>query len=211
MNDTETAELRFDRYERGVKVKPVKEKTIMDDNEIVELLYNRDERGVKAAQDKFSKLVKNVCRGILRSPEEAEQCANDTLLKLWEAIPPDRPENLTGYICKIARRLTLNQLRYNTAKMRNSDLLTELDECIPSDCSVEKQAELSEVTEVLNVWLRSLPEKQQTLFTLRYFYAYGVKEAAKACGMSKTAATTALMRLRDSLKQYLTERGVYYD
>lgn len=197
--------------ERREKIKPIKEKIIMDDREIVELLYNRDERGVKAAQDKFSKLVMNVCRGLLRSKEEAEQCANDTLLKLWESIPPDRPENLTGYVCKIARRLTLNRLRYNTAQMRNSDLLTELDECFPGNYSVEKQADYSELTKTLNIWLRSLPEKQQRLFTLRYFYAYGVKEAAQACGMSKTAATTALMRLRESLKKFLTERGFYYD
>lgn len=209
MNDNKTIEL-YSRGEPGTKT-PVKEKNIMDDKEIVELLYNRDERGVKAVQDKFSKLVMNVCRGILRSDEEAEQCANDTLLRVWESIPPDRPENLTGYIAKIARHLTLNRLRYDTAHKRNSDLLTELDECIPSDCSVERQAELSELTAVINEWLRALPDKQQRLFTLRYFYAYGVKEAAKACGMSKTAATTALMRLRGSLKKYLTERGVYND
>ena len=210
MNDNKIIELPYSRGERGAKV-TVKEKIIMDDKEIVELLYNRDERGVKAVQDKFSKLVMNVCRGILRSGEEAEQCANDTLLKLWESIPPDRPENLTGYIAKIARRITLNRLRYDTAQKRNSDLLTELDECIPSDCSVERQAELSELTAAINEWLRGLPDNQQRLFTLRYFYTYGVKEAAKACDMSKTAATTALMRLRESLKKYLTERGVYND
>ena len=207
MSDEKAIELP---YCRNAKVNPIKENIIMDDREIVELLYNRDERGVKAAQEKFSKLVMNVCRGILHSPEEAEQCANDTLLRLWESIPPDCPENLTGYICKIARRLALNRLRYKTAQMRNSDLLTELEECLPDNYSVEKQAELSELTETLNVWLRGLPEKQQTLFTLRYFYAYGVKEAAQVCGMSKTAATTALMRLRGSLKKHLTERGFYY-
>lgn len=206
MNDNKILELPYSH----AKV-PVKEKRIMDDKEIVELLYNRNEQGVKAAQDKFSKLVMNVCRGILHSNEEAEQCANDTLLKLWESIPPDRPENLTGYIAKMARRITLNRLRFDTAQKRNSDLLTELDECIPSDCSVESQAELSELTSAINDWLRTLSEKQQRLFTLRYFYTYGVKEAAKACNMSKTAATTALMRLRESLKKYLTERGVYND
>ena len=208
MNDNKTIELP---YSRGARVDPVKEKTAMDDSEIVELLYNRDELGVKAAQDKFKKLVMNICRGILKSNEDAEQCANDTLLRLWEAIPPDRPENLTGYICKIARRLTLNKLRYDSAQMRNSGLLAELDECIPSGYSVEQKAEQSELNEMLNEWLRGLPEKQQTLFTLRYFYAYGVKEAAKACGISKTAATTALMRLRESLKNYLSERGIYHD
>ena len=181
----------------------------MNDNEIVELLYDRDERGVKAAQEKFSRLIKSICRRILRSEDEAEQCANDTLMRLWEAIPPDRPRDLTGYVAKIARRLTLNKLRYNTAKMRDSDLLDELSECTPSGYSVERQAELSELTAALNEWLRTLPEKQRLLFTLRYFYSYGVKEAANICGMSKTAATTAFMRLRGALKNYLTERGLF--
>lgn len=202
-------------YEKAAKLPPtlenVKEKAVSDDERIIELLSRRDEQGLKAARDKFSKLIMSICRKILRSDEDAEQCANDTLLKVWESIPPDRPDNLTGYICKIARRLTLNKLRYDTAKMRNSDLLTELDECIPSDCSVERQAEMTELSEALDEWLRKLPEKQQRLFTLRYFYTYGVKEAAKACGMSKTAATTALMRLREQLKKHLSERGIYHD
>ena len=201
-------------YEKAVELPPrgiVKEKAVSDDDRIVEQLYNRDERGLKAAQDKFSKLIMSICRRILRSDEDAKQCANDTLMKVWESIPPDCPDNLTGYICKIARRLALNKLRYNTAKMRDSDLLTELDESIPSMCSVERQVEMNELSEALNEWLRRLPEKQQKLFTLRYFYTYGVKEAAKACGMSKTAATTALMRLRETLKAYLLERGIYHD
>lgn len=184
----------------------------MDDNEIVELLYNKDEKGVKAARDKFSGLISRICGGILRSKQDAEECANDTLLKLWEAIPPERPENLTGYICKIARRLTLNRLRYNTSAMRNSDLLTELDECLPADVrSVEERAELSELSNTINEWLRGQSEKQRRLFTLRYFYMMSVKEAARDCKMSKTAATTALMRLRESLKKFLSERGMFYD
>ncbi len=183
----------------------------MDDKEIVELLYNKDEKGVKAARDKFSGLISRICNGILRSAQDAEECANDTLLKLWEAIPPERPENLTGYICKIARRLTLNRLRYNMSAMRNSDLLTELDECLPDAYSVEEHAELSELSDTINEWLRGLPEKQRRLFTLRYFYMTSVKEAAHDCKMSKTAATTALMRLRESLKKFLSERGMFYD
>ncbi|MDE7397914.1 MAG: hypothetical protein K2N06_00145 [Oscillospiraceae bacterium] len=56
-----------------------------------------------------------------------------------------------------------------------------------------------------------MPEKQQRLFTLRYFYMYSIKDAAKQCLMSQTAATTALLRLRGALKSYLIERGMYYE
>lgn len=181
----------------------------MTDEEITELLTNRDQNGLSELKAKYQKLILKICRGCLRSAEDAEECVGDTLLAVWGQIPPDRPENLTGYICRIARRKAVDKLRYNTAAIRNSDLLTELDECLPSGFSIEEEAEKSELKEMLNDWLNSLDERQRKLFTLRYFFMNTVKDAAKACSMSCTAATTALSRLRVSLKKYLTERGMF--
>ena len=95
----------------------------MEDEKITELLTNRDQSGLAALKAKYGKLILKVCRGFLRS-EDAEECANDTLLAVWERIPPDRPDNLTAYICKIARRKTIDRLRYNTAAMRSPELMT---------------------------------------------------------------------------------------
>lgn len=183
----------------------------MTDNEITELLTNRDQRGLSELKTKYQKLILKVCRDCLRSAEDAEECANDTVLTLWEKIPPDRPENLAGYICRIARRKAVDKLRYNTAAIRNSDLLTELDECLPSEFSIEEEAEKSELRKMLNDWLKTLDKRQRKLFTLRYFFMNTAKDAARACSMTPTAATTALSRLRASLKKYLTERGLFYE
>lgn len=181
----------------------------MTDNEIIELLESRSEKGLSELSKKFTKLIMKITRGILSSQTDAEECANDTLLAVWNAIPPDKPDNLTAYICKIARRKTINRLRYNTAPIRNTDLLTELDECLPSNArSVEKAAELSELTEALNGWLDTLSEQHKRLFMERYFNAQTIKDAAKACSMSLTAATSALSRMRASLKAYLDERSL---
>ncbi|MCM1164700.1 MAG: sigma-70 family RNA polymerase sigma factor [Lachnospiraceae bacterium] len=183
----------------------------MEDEKITELLTNRDQSGLAALKAKYSRLILKVCRGFLRSPEDAEECANDTLLAVWEKIPPDRPENLAAYICKIARRRAVDKLRYNTAAMRSTELMTELDECLPSRYSTEDEAEKAELSAALNEWLKSLDERRRRLFTLRYFYMRSAKDAAKACSMTPTAATTALARLRASLKQYLIERGLFYE
>ena len=183
----------------------------MEDVKITQLLTSRDQTGLSELKRKYNRLILKVCRGILRSPEDAEECANDTLLAVWESIPPDRPDNLTAYVCKIARRKTIDKLRYNTAAMRSTELLTELDECLPSGYSTEDEAEKAELSAALNEWLRSLDERQQKLFTLRYFYMRTAKDAAKACSMTPTAATTALARLRGSLKKYLVERGLFYE
>lgn len=180
----------------------------MDDNEIIRLLENRSEKGLSELSKKFSRLIMKITRGILTSQTDAEECCNDTLLAVWENIPPDKPNNLAAYVCKIARRKTINRLRYNTAPMRNSDLLTELNECLPSVSSVENAAELSELTQALNDWLDTLGGNHKRLFMERYFYAQTINDAAKSCSMSLTAATTALSRMRNSLKEYLQERSL---
>lgn len=179
----------------------------MDDAVIANKLANRDQSGLRELKSKYGRLIASVCRSVLKSPQDIEEVENDVLYAVWEGIPRDDPENLTAYICRIARRRAVDKLRYNTAAVRNSDLLTELDECLPSGCSPEDSAEKAELAEAMNEWLRSLDEKQRKLFTLRYFYMYSTKEAAKACSMSQTAVTTALSRLRGSLKKYLIERG----
>ncbi len=181
----------------------------MEDVKITELLTSRDQAGLAELKLKYNRLILKVCRGILRSPEDAEECANDTLYAVWNSIPPENPDDLKAYICRIARRKAINRFHYNTAAMRNADLLTELDECVPSGYSVEDSAERAELTAALNDWLGTLDEKKRGLFIRRYFYMLSVKETAKACSMSCTAATTALLRLRESLKEYLTERKMF--
>lgn len=183
----------------------------MEDAVILKKLSSRDQSGLSELKAKHGRLIKTVCRSILKSPQDVEEAENDVLLAAWESIPRDNPENLTAYICKLARRISINKLRYNTAAVRNSDLLTELDECLPSGYSTEDAAENAELSEALNSWLRQQSVKQQRLFVLRYFYMQTTKEAAKACSMSQTAVTTALARLRASLKQYLIERGMFYE
>ena len=182
-----------------------------EDEKITALLTERSEQGLSALKSKYYRLILKVSRGILRSPEDAEEVTNDTLLAVWEGIPLDKPQNLKAYVCRIARRKAIDKLRYNKAAVRNADLLTELDECLPASYSVEDSAERAELAAALNDWLQTLDETKRQLFTLRYFYMETVKTAAKSCKMSETAASTALRRLRENLKKYLIERGLFYD
>ncbi len=183
----------------------------MEDAAIMNKLENRDRSGLDEIKSKYGRLILNVIRGVLKNPQDIEEVENDVLFALWEKLQSQAPDNLTAFICKIARRKAVDRLRYNTAAIRNSDLLTELDECLPSGYSPEDEAEKAELSRALNDWLRSQNEKQRKLFTLRYFYMNSVKEAAKGCSMSVTAATSALSRMRGSLKKYLIERGMFYE
>lgn len=181
----------------------------MEDIMMTELLYNRDEKGLAELKRRHYRLMMKIARGILKSPEDAEEAVNDALLAVWESIPPEKPEKLLPYVCRIVRRKAIDRLRYNKAAARDESLLTELDECIPEGSSIEDAAEKAELAAALNAWVKTLPEDRQKLFVCRYFSMYSVKDAAHEAGMSVTAATTALMRMRTQLKHYLVERGFY--
>lgn len=183
----------------------------MEDTKITELLFKKNEDGLSALKSKYGKLMMKLCRGLLKSSEDAEEVFNDSLLAVWESIPPARPDNLKAYVCKISRRQSVSRLRYNTAKMRSTDLLTELDECVPFGYTPESAAEEAELSRAINDWLKSQSERSQKLFALRYFYSETVKSAARACSMTENAGAAALMRMRKSLKSYLIERGMFYE
>ena len=181
----------------------------MEDTMMTELMFKRDEKGLAELKKKYSRLLMKITRGILKSPEDAEECVNDALYAVWNSIPPDKPEKLLPYICKIARRKAIDRLRYNKAAARDSDLLTELDDCIPSGCDIQNTAEIAELASAINAWVKTLSKKHQKLFVLRYFSMYEIKEAAHGAGMTVTAATTALSRMKVSLKEYLIKGGFF--
>lgn len=182
----------------------------MEDAMMTELLYNRNEKGLAELKQKHYRLMMKIACGILSSPEDAEECVNDALLAVWESIPPEKPEKLLPYVCRITRRKAIDRLRYNSAAARDPKLLAELDECIPANGgSIEEAAEKAELAAAVNAWAKTLSGKHQKLFVLRYFSMYGIKEAAREAGMSVTAATSALSRMRASLKDYLIKGGFF--
>ena len=66
----------------------------MDDKEIIDLFLSRNERAIKETDNRYGVFSRNLSYQILNSHEDAEECVNDSYLKLWETIPPTVPESL---------------------------------------------------------------------------------------------------------------------
>ena len=98
----------------------VTERSIMDDNRIIELLFERAENALDEVSHKYSRLYKGIIREVLSDEYDVEECGNDVLLAVWNTIPPNRPNSLPSYICKIARRIGINRFKYNTRQKRNT-------------------------------------------------------------------------------------------
>ena len=177
----------------------------MTDHEIIELFFARDEGAIRETDKKYGAYCMSIAQNILKSTPDAEECVNDTYLKTWNTIPPERPHVLKAFLACIVRRLSLN--RYNswhTAKRdRNLEVaFEELSETIPM-----RDEEAGELTRLLNEFLESLDMVERRILVRRYWYAMTPARIAELEGISRNAVNLRISKTRNKLRLFLEERG----
>lgn len=184
----------------------------MDDKKIISLFMRRSENAVKYLADKYEKLICSVIRQIISDKEDAKECLNDTYLSVWNSIPPNCPEYLSAYVCKVAKNISLKRYRNETALKRNKNFQCTLDEIgqVLIDSEVEHMMEAEEVGRYINEFLNTLNSTDRTLFVNRYWFSYSNKQLAQMYQIKEKHVSVKLLRIREKLKLYLKERG-YYD
>lgn len=184
----------------------------MDDNRIIELLFERAENALDEVSHKYSRLYKGIIREVLSDECDIDECANDVLLAVWNTIPPNRPNSLSAYICKIARRIGINRFKYNTRQKRNTGyivMLSEFDDCLPAEEPIDDSDERSEIIRsVFSDFLRSLDPETEILFVRRYMYLESVVELAQRFELDENRISVKLYRARKKLKKVLEKEGI---
>lgn len=184
----------------------------MKDDEIIALFWERNEKAITAAADKYGRYCHSISYNILHSNNDAEECVNDTYLGAWKSIPPQRPDRLAAYLGKITRNLSINRFKQYTAEKRGYGqtelVLSELEDCISAETSVEQMIEEMTLTKSINQFLLAQPEQKRNIFIRRYWYLYSIRDIAKAYGMSESKAASLLFRMRNALKAHLEKEGI---
>lgn len=182
----------------------------MDDREIVELYFARDERAIAETDRAHGAPCRAVARGIVGTREDAEECVNDTYLRVWNAVPPERPVRLRAYLLKICRRLALGRYAQKTAQKRGGGeveaVLDELGDVVGAE-SAERVFEYAELVRAIDGFVLGLPPNEAALFIRRYFYCESVGSAAASLGVTEGSAAVSLHRIRGKLRVRLSEMG----
>lgn len=177
----------------------------MKDHEIIELYFARNEQAITETDKKYGAYCHSIAQNILKSTPDAEECVNDTYLRAWNAIPPERPHGLKVFLGCIVRRLSLDRYRsWHTAK-RDKNLEVAFEEL--SECVAMRDEDSSVLRELLNEFLGSLAPKDRITFMRRYWYAMTPAQIAKLEKVSVNAVTVRLYKTRNKLRDFLAERG----
>ncbi len=181
----------------------------MDDKQMIELYFARDERALEETARRYGRFCHYVVRQILPNDADADEIVNDTYLKAWNTIPPQRPKSLKTYLAMIANQLALNRYYADTRQKRGGfsvdKALEELDELI-SD-GADSMADEVALSQALNKFLGTLDERARNIFVLRYWYVSPVKDIAKEYGVKVSYVTVSLLRTRNKLKDFLQKEG----
>ena len=183
---------------------------MMEDAEIIDLLFKRDQQAIRELDTKYGKACYRLSYNIVNDRQDAEECVNDAWLGAWNSIPPQRPDPLRAYICRIVRNLSLKKLRANSALKRSSRFevsLSELEDCISAH-SLDEQLAAGELSAQINAFLAALRRDDRVMFVRRYWFAQPLSEIADAFGTTENNISVRLGRIRRKLHTYLERKEV---
>lgn len=182
----------------------------MDDSKIIELFFARNEDAIKHTDDTYGRRLFRLADNIVHNDQDAEESVNDTYMKAWDTIPPQRPEHFFAYIAKICRNFALKRIDWQKAKKRNAEVVSltqEMENCIP-DTYRDREADARELGRILDAFLRTLTPENQMVFLRRYWYVDTIAEIAVRYGISESAVQMRLNRTRSKLAMYLAKEGI---
>ena len=183
----------------------------MKEDKIIELFFARDEEALRQVEQQYGDLCNYVASNFLCMREDREECVNDTLLALWNSIPPERPRSLSAYISTLARNIAINKSRANNARKRGGGVQVISDEAlsmIPDEKSLSELYEARLAGEIVNNFLGELTKSERKVFILRYWFDASDRQIADQTGFSHSKIKSMLARLRKRLAEKLGKEGI---
>lgn len=177
------------------------------DQDIVELLQGGAyQAAFGRLADRYERKVYRLCCSLLRDPDQAADAAQESLVRVWKALPRyDRRASLSTWIYAITRNRCL------TAIERRSDTDSM------SDPAVEQAVEAAQASapesaqdhlEVLRGLVEALPERYRSAITLFYYEEKSVGEVAAMLGLPEGTIKTNLHRARATLLERVRALGL---
>ena len=179
---------------------------------IIELYWARSEQAIFESDRKYGRYCLTIARDIVGREEDAEECVNDTWLRAWNAMPPQRPGVLSAFFARITRNLSLDRWRRDRAQRRGGGqaevALQELEDCLPHRDTPEGRLEAAEAARIISDFLRKQPRLDRVLFVRRYFQLEPLTRLQAHFGLSEGQVKSRLHRTRRKLRQALEREGV---
>ena len=146
------------------------------------------------AAERYLDMVYRIALNYFRHPQDAEDAAQEAILRLWRADTAFEGEE---HLRRFLVRVTLNVCRdFSRSPWRKRTV--PLESCREPEFSTPERTELYRA-------VMDLPAKYRLPLYLYYFEGYAVAEVGQLLDLNPSTVQTRLARARAKLKQELEE------
>lgn len=181
----------------------------MDDTDLLRLLREQPEEGLFELTRRYGALISAVVRRVLpRSPEDAEECAADTLVRIWRtsaALELCRG-SLRPYVICTARCAAID--RYRALRRAGENPSTQLPEELAAPGGTAAEAEEAFGLETIEGIIRGMTPPDDEIFLRRFFLCETAGQIAKQLHMNEKAVESRLFRGTKKLRELLRKEGL---
>ena len=156
--------------------------------------------------ERYERKVYRLCCSLMRDPDQAADAAQESLLRIWKALPGyDRRASLSTWIYTITRNRCLTAIE----RRRDLDSLSDpaVEQAAEAAAAVEPEAGRDHL-ELLRELVQALPERYRRTLTLYYYEEKSVAEVAEMLGQPEGTIKTNLHRARALLSERVNSLGL---
>lgn len=185
---------------------------ILSDEQIIDLYFAREERAIAETDKKYCEYLHAVAYNILYNEQDADECVQDTYLKTWNSIPPQRPSALRAFLAKITRNLSLDRYeQYNRQKrvpLEEYSPLDEVQEFLPDPYDLDQELRDATVARIITQYLDDTTDRRMYVFTSRYFFSLTIPQIAKRLGCSQSLVSKEIAAIKRELREQFEKEGI---
>lgn len=185
---------------------------VLSDEQIIDLYFAREERAIAETDKKYCEYLHAVAYNILYNEQDADECLQDTYLKTWNSIPPQRPSALRAFLAKITRNLSLDRYeQYNRQKrvpLEEYSPLDEVQEFLPDPYDLDQELRDATVARIITQYLDDTTDRRMYVFTSRYFFSLTIPQIAKRLGCSQSLVSKEIAAIKRELREQFEKEGI---
>lgn len=178
------------------------------DGELIALAANGDLDAFNVVVERYERAVYAASWRILRDPMLAEDAAQDTFVRAWNAVESFHGDNAKPWLLRIATNRCLDLIRQRTRQATGS-LDEQLTEHEPRWSTLspqelpDREAEKAELSNRLEAAMARLPDDQRVAIVLADAMGYDYSEVAEMTGSAIGTVKSRISRGRTRLRAIL--------
>ena len=169
------------------------------------IMPKRDAAAFEQLCAPYSGMVYRHCLHMLKHPQDAEDAAQESMLRAFRAFSSFHGSGVATWLYRIAHNTCLDVLK--SAHHRRESLLPEDFDAPDASPTPEDAYMQSDESQRLWQLVQELPLPQQTVLSLYYGENMSYDAIARATGMLPGTVKSRLSRAKEALKEKLSENG----